>query len=201
MMEKNIVQRWNELPYLFKVQLISFFIAGICAAISYPLTTKMIYSHVDVDVLSSRLVISSLIGLGLSYLWLTIQERLYKYFIHFTLLECIIYTCVISYVIIYQDYNSYLILNTIISATIGHIVSGGASKLHQKITDNEQYRTDYMFFIEIISSVGVLLGSCTAVLFDFNVSIAFVLLLISLIFFQITDIYVYTKVNINTKIN
>ena len=75
--EKKIIQRWKELPYLYKIQLWSYLIAGICGAISYPLTTKMIYSSVDVDVLSERLVLSSLIGLVLSWLWLTIQEKMY----------------------------------------------------------------------------------------------------------------------------
>lgn len=193
--EKKILTRWKELPYLYKIQLWAYFIAGVCGAISYPLTTKMIYSSVDVDVLAERMVLSSLIGLGLSWLWLTIQEKMYKYFIHFTLIECVSYIGLVSYVIVSQDYNNYLIWSTIIGATIGHIVSGGGNKLHQKITDNEQYRTDYNFFIEIIASVGVLIGSGVAVIGIFDVSIAFILLLISVIFFQMTDIYVYRKVN------
>ena len=192
--EKKIVQRWKELPFLYKIQLWSYLIAGICGAISYPLTTKMIYSSVEVDVLSERLVLSSLIGLGLSWLWLTIQEKMYKWFVEFTLVEFFAYVGLITYVIIWQDYNNYLIWSTIIGATIGHIVSGGGQKLHQKITDNEQYRTDYMFFIEIIASLGVLIGSGIAVGFNFTVEFAFILLLISVVFFQITDIYVYRKV-------
>lgn len=192
--EKKIIQRWIELPFLFKIQLISYFISGLAGAISYPLTTKMIYSNVDVNVLSERLVLSSLIGLGLSWLWLTIQERMYKYFVHFTLAEFFAYVGLIFYVIFCEDYNGYLIWSTIIASTIGHVVSGGGQKLHQKITDNEQYRTDYLFFIEIISSVGVLIGSGIAVIGNFNVTIAFLLLLISVVFFQMTDIYVYLKV-------
>ena len=197
--EKKIIQRWKELPYLYKIQLWSYLIAGICGAISYPLTTKMIYSSVDVDVLSERLVLSSLIGLVLSWLWLTIQEKMYKYFIHFTMIEFIGYVCLIEYVIFWEDYNGYLIWSTIITSTIGHIVSGGGQKLHQKITDVEQYRTDYLFFIEIISSIGILVGSSIAVAFNFSVSIAFILLLISVIFFQLTDIYVYLKVKERDK--
>ena len=197
--EKKIIQRWKELPYLYKIQLWSYLIAGICGAISYPLTTKMIYSSVEVDVLSERLVLSSLIGLGLSWLWLTIQEKMYKWFVEFTLVEFFAYVGLIAYVIIYQDYNNYLIWSTIIGATIGHIVSGGGQKLHQKITDNEQYRTDYMFFIEIIASLGVLIGSGIAVGFSFSVGFAFILLLISVIFFQMTDIYVYRKVKNRDK--
>lgn len=194
MHEKKIIQRWRELPFLFKIQLISYFISGLAGAISYPLTTKMIYSNVDVNVLSERLVLSSLIGLGLSWLWLTIQEKMYKYFVHFTLAEFLAYVGLIAYVIFCEDYNGYLIWSTIIASTIGHVVSGGGQKLHQKITDNEQYRTDYLFFIEIISSVGVLIGSGIAVIGNFNVTIAFLLLLISVVFFQMTDIYVYLKV-------
>lgn len=193
--EKQIIQRWKELPFLYKIQLWSYFIAGVSGAVSYPLTTKMIYSSVDVSVLSSRLVLSSCIGLLLSYLWLTIQERMYKWFIQFTVLECISYILLVAYVIWSADYNNYLIFSTVIGATIGHIVSGGASKLHQKITDNEQYRTDYNFFIQIISSIGVILGSTVAMLVDFNIGMAFFLLLVSVILFQVTDIYVYKKCN------
>lgn len=192
--EKNIIQRWKELPILFKIQLISFFIAGVCGAIAYPLTTKMIYSFVDVSVLSERLVLSSVIGLGLSWLWLTIQEKMYKYFVHFTIIEFLAFVGLILYVILCQDYNGYLIWSTIIASTIGHIVSGGGQKLHQKITDNEQHRTDYQFFIEIISSLGVLIGSGIAVWGNFGVTTAFLLLLVSVVFFQMTDIYVYNKV-------
>lgn len=193
-MEKHLKQRWTELPYLFKIQLWSYLIAGICGAIAYPITTQMIYSNVEVDILSERLVLSSLIGLALSWLWLTIQEKMYRYFVWFTVAEFFMYVCLISYVIIWQDYNNYLIWATIIGATIGHIVSGGGQKLHQKITDVEQYRTDYNFFIEIISSLGVLVGSAVAVSIPFSITTAFLLLLVSIIFFQMTDIYVYYMV-------
>lgn len=200
MKEKKIKQRWKELPYLYKVQLISYLVAGICGAISYPLTTKMIYSSVDTNVLAERLVLSSCIGLVLSWAWLMIQEKLFKYFIHFTMIEFISFVGLIGYVIMCQDYNGYLIWSTIIGATIGHIVSGGGQKLHQKITDNEQYRTDYGFFIEIIASIGVLLGSAIAVVIPFSVTTAFLILLVSVMFFQMMDIYVYKEVKKRDKI-
>ena len=200
MKEKKIKQRWKELPYLYKVQLISYLVAGICGAISYPLTTKMIYSSVDTSVLAERLVLSSCIGLVLSWAWLMIQEKLFKYFIHFTMIEFISFVGLIGYVIMCQDYNGYLIWSTIIGATIGHIVSGGGQKLHQKITDNEQYRTDYGFFIEIIASIGVLLGSAIAVVIPFSVTTAFLILLVSVMFFQMMDIYVYKEVKKRDKI-
>ena len=200
MKEKKITQRWKELPYLYKVQLISYLVAGICGAISYPLTTKMIYSSVDTNVLAERLVLSSCIGLVLSWAWLMIQEKLFKYFIHFTMIEFISFVGLIGYVIMCKDYNGYLIWSTIKGATIGHIVSGGGQKLHQKITDNEQYRTDYGFFIEIIASIGVLLGSAIAVVIPFSVTTAFLILLVSVMFFQMMDIYVYKEVKKRDKI-
>lgn len=200
MKEKKITQRWKELPYLYKVQLISYLVAGVCGAISYPLTTKMIYSSVDTNVLAERLVLSSCIGLVLSWAWLMIQEKLFKYFIHFTMIKFISFVGLIGYVIMCQDYNGYLIWSTIIGATIGHIVSGGGQKLHQKITDNEQYRTDYGFFIEIIASIGVLLGSAIAVVIPFSVTTAFLILLVSVMFFQMMDIYVYKEVKKRDKI-
>lgn len=192
--EKKVKERWKELPYLYKIQLWSYLIAGICGAICYPLTTKVIYSSVNEDVLAERMVISSCIGLGLSWMWLTIQERMFRQFIQFTMIEFLAYVGLIVYVIFCENYNAYLIWSTVISSTIGHIVSGGGQKLHQMITDVEQYRTDYMFFIEIISSIGVILGSVLAVVLKFNVTIAFLFLLVSVIFFQMTDIYVYIKV-------
>lgn len=193
-MEKKLIQRWNELPYLYKIQIFAYLLAGFCGAIAYPLTTKLIYSSVETETLASRLVVSSLIGIFLSVLWLNIQEKLYTWFIPFTVIECLCYIFLITYVIIWSDFDSYLILSTIIGGTIGHIVNGANSKLHQQITDNEQYRTDYGFFIEIVASVGVLFGSAIAVIFNINVAIAFILLLVSLISFQMTDIYVYLNV-------
>lgn len=193
-MEKKLFQRWKELPYLYKIQIFAYLLTGICGAIAYPLTTKLIYSSVETETLASRLVVSSLIGIFLSVLWLNIQEKLYTWFILFTVIECLCYIFLITYVIIWRDFDSYLILSTIIGGTIGHIVNGANSKLHQQITDNEQYRTDYGFFIEIVASIGVLLGSAVAVIFNINVAIAFILLLVSLICFQITDIYVFLNV-------
>lgn len=188
------MQRWKELPYLYKVQIISYLTSGICGAICYPLTTKVIYSNVDTDALASRLVLSSSIGIALSLLWLNIQEKLYRWFVHFTLLEFIAYSLLIIYTIIYKDFNQYIIFNALIGGTIGHIVSGANSKLHQQITDNEQYRTDYGFFIEIVASIGILIGSAIAVSFNITFNLAFVLLLFELMLFQMVDIYVYIKV-------
>lgn len=192
--EKKIKQRWKELPFLYRVQIWSYLLCGICSAICYPLTTKLIYSSVETETLASRLALSSIIGIILSLLWLNIQEKLYKYFIHFTLFECLAYSSLIAYVILYRNFDSYLIISTIIGGTIGHIVNGADSKLHQQITDNEQYRTDYVFFIEIVASIGVLLGSTIAVMFEIGVVFAFLLELVNLIGFEITDIYVYLKV-------
>ena len=194
-MEKKITQRWIELPHLYKVQILAYLLSGLCGAISYPLTTKLIYSSVDTDVLASRLVLSSLIGLGLSVLWLNIQNKLYSWFIYFTIVECVFYTILVGYVIYSNDYNSYLIISTIIGGTIGHIVDGANSKLHQQITDNEQHRTDYGFFIEIVASIGVLIGSAIAVLVDITMPFAFIMALMNLVGFQMTDIYVYKKLN------
>ena len=194
-MEKKITQRWFEMPYLYKVQIFAYLLSGLCGAISYPLTTKLIYSSVDTDVLASRLVLSSLMGLGLSILWLNIQNKLYSWFICFTIVECIFYAILVGYVIYSKDFNSYLIISTIIGGTIGHIVDGANSKLHQQITNNEQHRTDYGFFIEIVASVGVLIGSAIAVVVNITMPFAFIMALINLIGFQMTDIYVYKKLN------
>lgn len=194
-MEKKITQRWAELPCLYKVQIYAYLLSGLCGAICYPLTTKLIYSSVNTDVLASQLVLSSLIGLGLSLLWLNIQNRLYSWFIQFTVLESMFYTSLVIYVIATEDFNSYLIISTIIGGTIGHIVDGANSKLHQQITDNEQHRTDYGFFIEIVASIGVLIGSAIAVLIDITMPFAFIMALINLIGFEMIDIYVYIKVN------
>ena len=194
-MEKKIAQRWIELPHLYKVQILAYLLSGLCGAISYPLTTKLIYSSVDTDVLASRLVLSSLIGLGLSILWLNIQNKLYSWFIYFTIVECVFYTILVGYVIYSNDYNSYLIISTIIGGTIGHIVDGANSKLHQQITDNEQHRTDYGFFIEIVASIGVLIGSAIAVFVNITMPFAFIMALMNLVGFQMTDIYVYKKLN------
>lgn len=193
-MEKGIRQRWCELPFLYKIQIYAYLLAGICGAIAYPLTTKLIYSSVETDILASRLVLSSVIGIVLSALWLSIQEKLYKWFIHFTIIECVSYITLVTYVVFTEDFNSYLITSTIIGGTIGHIVTGANSKLHQQITDNEQYRTDYGFFIEIVASIGVLIGSAIAVLANITMSFAFYTLLVSLIGFQVVDVYVYLKV-------
>ena len=194
-MEKKIIQRWIEMPYLYKVQIFAYLLSGLCGAISYPLITKLIYSSVDTDVLAGRLVLSSLIGLGLSILWLNIQNKLYSWFIYFTIAECVFYTILVGYVIYSKDFNSYLIISTIIGGTIGHIVDGANSKLHQQITDNEQHRTDYGFFIEIVASVGVLIGSAIAVTVNITIPFAFMMALMNLIGFQMTDIYVYSKLN------
>lgn len=194
MNEKKIINRWKELPFLYKVQISSYFLAGICSAIAYPLTTKLIYGSVETDTLAYRIVLSSLIGIALSLLWLNIQERLYKYFIHFTVVECIFYISLITYVILCRNFDSYLVLSTLISGTIGHVVSGGASKLHQQITDVEQYRTDYGFFIEIVSSIGVLIGSTISVLTEVSMPVAFLLKLVGLIGFQVSDVYVYLNI-------
>ena len=199
MSEKRLFRRWIELPFLYKIQLCAFLLAGICGAIAYPLTTKLIYSSVNVEVLAGRMVLSSIIGISLSVAWLTIQERLYSYFVPLTLIECFSYIGLVTYVIVYQDYNSYLILSTLISGTIGHLVTGAHSKLHQQITDVEQYRTDYGFFIEIVASVGVLVGSGIAVWFDITMPVAFITLLISLIGFEMVDIYIYKKMKKQTK--
>lgn len=192
--EKKLIQRWKELPYLYKIQIFAYLLSVICGAIAFPLTTKLVYSSVDTEVLASRMVISSFIGIALSALWLSVQEKLYSWFIHFTLIECLLYVLLVAYVIFFREFNSFLIMDTIIGGTIGRIVTGANSKLHQQITDNEQYRTDYGFFIEIVAAIGVLLGSTVAVSMNITIPFAFIMLLISLIGFQMTDIYVYLKV-------
>ena len=192
--EKGIKERWFELPFLYKVQLWAHLIAGVCGAISYGIVTKMIYSSVDVNLITERLILSSVIGIVLSVLWLTIQEKLFSWFIFFTVLECLSYTTLCIYTAFCGDYGSYLIWTTIIGGTIGHVVSGAGAKLHQKITDNEQYRTDYGYFMEIIGCGGILIGGCIALLFDIGVKLGFLIQLVSLVTFQLSDVYIYKTV-------
>lgn len=194
MSEKSLIERWVVLPSLYKIQLWAHLVAGVCGAIAYGIVTKTIYSSVNVDLITSRFLISSIIGICLSILWLTIQERLFKLFIHFTLLECLFYTVLCVYTSFYGDYGSYLIWSTIIGGTIGHIVKGAGSKLHQKITDNEQYRTDYEYFMEIISCTGIIIGSCIALCFEITPKLGFLIQLVSLIGFEISDVYIYLNV-------
>ena len=66
--------------------------------------------------------------------------------------------------------------------------------MHQQITDVEQYRTDYGFFIEIVSSIGVLIGSTISVLTEVSMPVAFLLKLVGLIGFQVSDVYVYLNI-------
>lgn len=194
MKEKTLITRYNELPFLYKIQLYAHLLAGICGAISYGVVTKMIYSSVDVDLITERLILSSIIGIILSVLWLTIQEKLFKLFIQFTIIECISYTILCVYTAFVGDYESYLIWSTIIAGTITHIVNGAGCKLHQKITDNEQYRTDYGYFIEITACAGVLIGGIVALTTNVTPKIGFLIQLVSLVAFQISDVYVYLKV-------
>ena len=58
-------------------------------------------------------------------------------------------------------------------------------------------RNVFNFFIKIISSLGILLGSGLAIGLKPGVEIAFGLLLVSIVGFQMTDIYVYTQVKKN----
>lgn len=194
MEEKSIFVRWFALPFLYKIQLWSHLLAGICGAISYGIVTKMIYSSVNVDLLTERLILSSVIGIVLSILWLTIQEKLFSWFIVLTIIECICYSIICIYTAFSGDYDSYLIWSTIIGGTIGHIVGGAGSKLHQKITDNEQYRTDYGYFIEIIACGGILIGGCIALLFSISPGVGFIIQLVSLVGFELSDVYIYKKV-------
>lgn len=190
--EKRIIERWKELPYLYKIQLWTILFMSIAGGISIPITTKFIYSQANITVLSSRMAISNLIGVGFSVLWLNAQEKLYKYFIHFTIIECICYIFLFAYVIIFKDVNSYLILSTIIGTVIGNFVIGAHSKLHQKITNNEQFRTDYGFFNSIFSGIGICCGAAIASLCNtMPISIAMILLLFNTIADECTDIYIY----------
>lgn len=194
MEEKKLLTRWIELPFLYKIQLWAHLLAGVCGAIAYGIVTKMIYSSVDVNLITERLILSSIIGIVLSILWLTIQEKLFSWFIHFTILECICYSTLCIYTAFAGDYESYLIWSTIIGGTISHVVNGAGAKLHQKITDNEQYRTDYGYFMEIIACAGILIGGCIALLLNVSPKIGFLIQLVSLIGFQISDVYIYKKV-------
>lgn len=194
MEEKKLLTRWFELPFLYKIQLWAHLLAGICGAIAYGIVTKMIYSSVDVNLITERLILSSVIGIVLSILWLTIQEKLFNLFMHFTILECLCYSTLCIYTSFVGDYESYLIWSTIIGGTIGHVVAGAGSKLHQKITDNEQYRTDYGYFMEIIACAGILIGGCLALLLNVSPKVGFLIQLVSLIGFQVSDVYIYKKV-------
>jgi hypothetical protein len=197
--EKHILERWKELPYLYKVQVWTILLMSIAGGISVPVTTKFIYSGADITVLSSRMAISNLIGVGFSVLWLNIQERLYKYFIHFTIIECVCYIFLFTYVIIFQDVNTYLILSTIIGTIIGNFVCGAHTKMHQKITNSEQARTDYGFFISIFGGIGICCGAAIASFYTIPISIAMILLLFNTIADECTDVYIYMYMQKNKR--
>lgn len=64
-MEKKVIERWRELPFLYKVQIWSYLLAGICGAIAFDVNMPVAFI----------LLLVSLIGFQVSDIYVYIKVR------------------------------------------------------------------------------------------------------------------------------
>lgn len=194
-----IVNKFKSLPRFYKLQLMATLINGLCAAYSYSVTTVLIYSNVHEEVLSWRMFISSVIGIVFAFGWLQIQEKLFDKFVLMSITEITLYLGICVYAVITYDFDTYLLLMTLLTSFVTSLVVGGISKVHEMITDNLQWRTDYKYFSNMALYVGTLIGALLALFGGMNstskfcVVLAFIGLFLAATIENMVCVYIYLQ--------
>lgn len=200
-----VAEKFKDLPRYYKLQLIATLVNGLCAAYSYSVTTVLIYSNVHESTLSWRMLLSSVIGIIFAFGWLQIQEKLFNKFVTMSIVEITLYFCICAYAVITYDFDTYLLLVTLLTSFVTSLVVGGISKVHEMITDNLQWRTDYKYFNSMVLYVGTLIGAVLSIFGGMHsnnricVIVAFIGLFLAATIENMVCIYIYLRLNKNEQ--
>jgi hypothetical protein len=191
---EKIHNKFSELPYGYKLELIAIFFASIAGSLTYASMMKITYSSVAESTLSLRLIIESVIGCFFAGLWITEQKKLFSIFVPICLLEIVLYIGIIIYMVITRDFDTYIIFTTLIAGFVSNLVSGGSDKIHEMITDVEEYRVNYKYFRNIYSTIGMLIGGLISFFFHSPLWLCGTGLAVSLTLYNLTDIVNYQRI-------
>jgi len=188
---KSIIKKIEYLPLGYKIELIGRFLIAILAAATAACTTIAIYSGITQDVYNIRILIGSAFGIIFSAGWMKYEDYLFKYIKVSMIIECLLYAGLFVYIIMTLDYNTYMLLSIAIGSLVSNIVYPGQNRIHTAITKDEIARNAYADISGIIGSVGVILGTVFALIINWDIRIAFMVLFPTLIIDDLTSYIQY----------
>jgi hypothetical protein len=97
-------------------------------------------------------------------------------------------------VLIRNDLSFYFILNIIIFSVITKNLCCGGTKIRAKVNPTEKEREQYDNNSSIVNSVATLIGAGTAIVFDFDLKLLFVLAFCGNVIDNIFYLYIYNKI-------
>lgn len=180
---------------LSRFMLFTNLICNIFYSMSYPYIYAETMNVVSHSYVSGEQIVTCLGVVLFGILWNKKGDILYKHYLKIVTLEIFADTFLFVNVLLTGDLKFYFVLNILINAFITRNMTNGGIRLRAKVHPDEKSRERYDNNCNIMNSIATLIGSCTALLIDMNITVLFIAALIGNIFDNFCYYYIYCKAN------
>lgn len=198
---KTIKEKWNILPKGFKVDVIATFISAIIGYMTAACTTIAIYSGIAENIYNMRVLIGCVIGICFTTAWMKWEHVLFKNTIKMMILECIVYAALFIYVALTLNYDVYMIASVTIGGFVSSFVYPGQRRISVMISDDEEVRNAHSDINSILGSFAIMIGIGIAMVIDWNIRIAFLLVYPTLIIDDLVSFYQWGLLKLEGRID
>ena len=179
---------------LSNLMLLSNFLSTLFYSVSYPYIyaeTMKVVPHLYIGI---EQILACLGTIIFCRLWNKYSDRLFEHYKLFLCMEILADIFLFADVLIRGNLSFYFLLNIIIFAIITKNLCCGGTKMRARVNPTEKEREQYDNNASIVNSIGTLIGAGTAMVFDFNLKILFVLAFIGNVIDNFFYLYIYNKI-------
>ena len=174
--------------------LLSNFLATLFYSVSYPYIYAETIKVVPHSYIGIEQILACLGTIVFCRLWNKHSDRLFEHYRLMLCFEIIADIILFSYVLICGNLKSYFLMNIIIYSVITKNLCCGGVKMRAKVNPTEKSREQYDNNSNIVCSLATLIGAGTAIAFDFNLKLLFVLAFCGNVIDNIFYLYIYQKI-------
>lgn len=191
----------DRLSFLRNLVLTATLISTILYSASYPYIYAEMMSIVPKFYVSIENIIGCVGTIVFCWIWNKYSDRLFRYYLHITILEILADAFLFIDVLVRQDYKFYFLLNVIIYAIITRNMCCGGTKIRAKINPTESLRERFDNTTNILDSIGTILGAALFMILNFSIKTLFILAFLGNIMDNIFYIYVFFGIkNLNSSV-
>lgn len=179
---------------LSNLMLLGNFLSTLFYSVSYPYIYAETIKVVPHSYIGIEQILACLGTIIFCRLWNKHSDRLFEHYRMFLCAEIIADIILFTYVLIRNDLSFYFLLNIIIFSVITKNLCCGGTKMRAKVNPTEKEREQYDNNSSIVNSIATLIGAGTAIVFDFDLRLLFVLAFVGNIIDNVFYLYIYKKI-------
>ena len=179
---------------LSNLMLLANFLSTLFYSVSYPYIYAETIKVVPHSYIGIEQILACLGTIIFCRSWNKHSDKLFKHYHLILYIEIIADIFLFADVLIRGNLQAYFLTNIIIYSIITKNLCCGIVKLRAKVNPTEKEREQYDNNSNIVCSIATLIGAGTAIMFNFDLNVLFVLAFVGGIIDNAFYLYIYNKI-------